>query len=139
MAADQPEAAFPSRGRILIADYERGTTIPLQYLMEQSGYEVRTTVSGEETLQTASAFKPDLILLEGMIANPDGFETCLALRNHPDLTNVRILFVSAMTRDVDIARGLAAGADGYITKPFSNSDIMDHVRKLLEVSDGSNQ
>jgi len=107
--------------------------------MEQSGYEVRIATSGEETLRIASTFKPDLVLLEGMIANPDGFETCQALRNHPELANLRILFVSAMTRDVDIARGLAAGADGYITKPFSNSDIMDHLRKLVEISDGSDQ
>ena len=139
MTADQPESARSPRGRILIADYERGTAVPLKYLMEQSGYEVRTAVSGEEALEVAAAFKPDLILLEGMISNPDGFETCQAFRNHPDLASIRILFVSAMTRDVDIARGLAAGADGYITKPFSNADIMDHVRKLLELSDGSDQ
>lgn len=139
MAADQPDATCPPRGRILIADYEKGTTIPLRYLMEQSGYEVRTAESGESTLRIAAAFKPDLILLEGMIARPDGFETCQTLRNNPDLRSVRILFVSAMTRDIDIARGLAAGADGYITKPFSNSDIMDHLRKLLEISDGSDE
>lgn len=139
MAADQPESALPPRGRILIADYEKGTAIPLKYLMEQSGYEVRTAASGEEALAVAASFKPDLVLLEGMISNPDGFETCQTLRNHPELSRLRILFVSAMTRDVDIARGLAAGADGYITKPFSNSDIMDHVRKLLELGDGSDQ
>ena len=139
MAADQPEPVSLPRGRILIADHEKGTTIPLMYLMEQSGYEVRTAASGDETLQVATAFKPDLVLLEGMISNPDGFETCQALRNHPQLSDVRSLFVSAMARDIDVARGLAAGADGYITKPFSNSDIMDHVRRLLELNDGSNQ
>jgi DNA-binding response OmpR family regulator len=139
MTADQSEPLAPPRGRILIADYETGTTTPLKYLMEQSGYDVRTVGSGEEALQVAAAFKPDLVLLEGMISNPDGFETCQALRNQPETAAVRILFVSAMTRDIDIARGLAAGADGYITKPFSNSDIMDHVRKLLEISDGSDQ
>ena len=139
MAADQPASALPQRGRILIADDQKGTAIPLKYLMEQSGYEVRLAVSGAEALETAVAFKPDLVLLEGMISNPDGFETCQTLRSHPKLAKVRILFVSAMTREVDIARGLAAGADGYITKPFSNADIMDHLRRLLELSNGSDQ
>jgi DNA-binding response OmpR family regulator len=139
MATDQPETALRPRGRILIADYETGTTIPLKYLMEQSGYAVSIAKSGEETLRMAATYKPDLILLEAMLSNPDGFEICQTIRNTPDLAAARILFVSSMTRDIDVAKGLASGADGYITKPFSNSDIMDHVRKLLEIADGSDE
>lgn len=139
MAADQSDSAPRLRGRILIADHEQGTTIPLTYLMEQSGYEVRTTDSGEATLEIVATYKPDLILLEAMIANPDGFEICQTIRDNPDWAAIRILFVSAMARDMDVAKGLASGADGYITKPFSNSEIMDHVRKLLEIADGSDE
>ena len=130
MAADQPDSASRPRGRILIADQEQGTTIPLTYLMEQSGYEVRTANSGEATLRIAADYRPDLILLEAMISNPDGFEICQTIRDDPDLAATCVLFVSAMARDIDVAKGLASGADGYITKPFSNSEIMDHVRKL---------
>ncbi|MGD9330440.1 MAG: response regulator [Desulfobacterales bacterium] len=139
MAADRSDAGSPPLGRILIADNEQGTTIPLRYLMEKSGYAVQSATSGEETLQAVADFKPDLILLEAMISNPDGFEICHTIRNSPHLAKTRILFVSAMARDMDIAKGLASGADGYITKPFSNSEIMDHVRKILEVADGSYQ
>jgi len=139
MATDQPDSTSPPRGRILIADHEQGTTIPLTYLMEQSGYEVRTADSGEATLRIVTNYKPDLILIEAMIANPDGFEICQTIRDNPDRAATRILFVSAMARDMDIAKGLASGADGYITKPFSNSEIMDHVRKLLEIADGSDE
>lgn len=139
MAADQPDSAFRPRGRVLIADHEQGTTVPLTYLMEQSGYEVRTAASGEATLRIAAEYKPDLILLEAMLSNPDGFEICQSIRGNPDLTATRILFVSAMARDMDVAKGLASGADGYITKPFSNSEIMDHVRKLLEITDGPDE
>lgn len=139
MATDRSEALSHTLGRILIADHEQGTTIPLRYLMEKSGYEVQSTASGEETLQAVVDFKPDLILLEAVISNPDGFEICHTIRNTPDLAKTRILFVSAMARHMDVAKGLASGADGYITKPFSNSEIMDHVRKLLEVVDGSDQ
>jgi DNA-binding response OmpR family regulator len=74
-----------------------------------------------------------------MLASPDGFEICQTIRDDPELTGTRILFVSAMTRDMDVAKGMASGADGYITKPFSNSEIMDHVRKLLEITDGSDE
>jgi len=139
MAADRPDSAFRPQKRILIADHEQGTTIPLTYLMTQSGYAVRTVNSGETALQMASDYKPDLILLEAMLANPDGFEICRTIRETPTLAATRILFVSAMARDIDVAKGLASGADGYITKPFSNSEIMDHVRKLLEIADGSDE
>lgn len=107
--------------------------------MTQTGYTVRTVSSGEAALQEAADYKPDLILLEAMLANPDGFEICRAIRETPALAATRILFVSAMARDIDVAKGLASGADGYITKPFSNSEIMDHVRKLLEIADGSDE
>ncbi len=137
MATDPSDVISRFRGRILIADHEPGTTIPLKYLMEKSGYEVRSTSRGEETLQAVASYKPDLILLEAMISDPDGFEICRIIRNTPELAATRIIFVSAMARDMDVAKGLASGADGYITKPFSNSDIMDHVRKLLEIVDGS--
>jgi DNA-binding response OmpR family regulator len=139
MATDPSDAASRPRGRILIADHEPGTTIPLKYLMEQSGYEVRTASNGETALQLIVDYTPDLVLLEAMIANPDGFEICQTVRETPQLSTTRILFVSAMTRDIDVAKGMASGADGYITKPFSNSEIMDHVRKLLEIANGSDE
>ncbi len=139
MAATNPSAAAPSRRKILIADYETGTTTPLKFLMEQSGYDVRVAADGSEALRLAAAYKPDLVLLEAMIADPDGFEICQLIRENPELAATRIVFVSAMIRDVDIAKGFALGADGYIKKPFANAEIMDHVRKLLELNDGSDQ
>ncbi len=139
MAAANPNAVIPPRRKILIADYETGTTTPLKFLMEQSGYEVRVAADGSEALRLAVAYKPDLVLLEAMIADPDGFEICQLIRENPDLAETRIVFVSAMIRDVDIAKGLALGADGYIKKPFANAEIMDHVRKLLELNDGPDQ
>ncbi len=139
MAATDSDVTPPPRRKILIADYETGTTAPLRFLMEQSGYEVQIAADGEEALRLAAASKPDLVLLEAIISNPDGFEICQLIRENPDLAATRIVFVSAMIRDVDIAKGMALGADGYIKKPFANAEIMDHVRKLLELNDGSDQ
>ena len=139
MTATAPDVDSPPRRKILIADHETGTTVPPKFLMEQSGYEVRVTADGEETLRMAKVYKQDLVLLEAMIANPDGFEICQLIRENPDLAATRIVFVSAMIREIDIAKGMALGADGYIKKPFANADIMDHVRKLLELSDGPDQ
>jgi DNA-binding response OmpR family regulator len=135
----EPDGVTRQPRSVLIADHESGTSIPLRYLMEQSGYTVHTAASGEEALRAIAAHKPDLVLLEAMIANPDGFEICQLVRSNPDLRDTRVVFVSAMAREVDIAKGLALGADGYITKPFSNSEIMDHVRKLLDVTDGPDE
>jgi DNA-binding response OmpR family regulator len=139
MAATEADFTPPPRRKILIADHETGTTVPLKFLMEQSGYEVRVATDGEAAVQMALNYKPDLILLEAMISNPDGFEICQLIREHPELAATRIVFVSAMTREIDIAKGMALGADGYVKKPFANADIMDHVRKLLEIADGPDQ
>ena len=139
MTAQDSDVASSPRRKIMIADHETGTTTPLKFLMERSGYEVRVVSDGEEALRLCATYKPDLVLLEAMIANPDGFEICQLIRENPELANTRIIFVSAMTRDVDIAKGMALGADGYIKKPFANAEIMDHVRRLLELSDGPDQ
>ena len=139
MTALDSDVTSSPRRKIMIADYETGTTVPLKFLMEQSGYDVRVVSDGEEALRLAATYQPDLILLEAMIANPDGFEVCQLIREDPVLSHTRIVFVTAMARDVDIAKGMALGADGYIKKPFANAEIMDHVRKLLELTDGPDQ
>jgi CheY-like chemotaxis protein len=124
---------------ILIADYALGTIVPLRYLMEQSGYRVLAAASGHKALELIQTHKPDLVLLEAMIADPDGFEVCQQVRQDPTLRHTPIVFVSAMTREVDVEKAMALGAAAYIKKPFSNSEIMDNVRKLLELSDGPDQ
>ncbi|MCG7851931.1 MAG: response regulator, partial [Methanosarcinaceae archaeon] len=76
-------------------------------------------------------FIPDLILLDITIPGIDGFEVCQAVRNIPERQHTKIIFLSAMGRDMDIAKGMAIGADAYITKPFSNADVVKKVKDLL--------
>ena len=118
--------------KILIVDDEPNIVIPLQFLMEQKGYETLVAQSGEEALEMISKEKPDLVLLDIMLPGVDGFEVCEIIRLNPEWRNTRVIFLTAKGRDVDIAKGMVLGADEYITKPFSNQQIIDAVTKLLK-------
>lgn len=117
---------------ILIVDDEQSIIVPLNFLMEQKGYNVITASSGEEAVDKISKFRPDLILLDIIHPGLDGFEICQIVRENPEWKDTRIIIVTTMVRDVYVAKGLAFGADAYITKPFSNSEIMKQVRELLK-------
>ena len=118
--------------KILIVDDEPNIVIPLQFLMEQNGYLTLVAQSGEEALESISKEKPDLVLLDIMLPGVDGFEVCEIVRLNPEWRKIRIIFLTAKGRDVDIAKGMVLGADEYITKPFSNQQIINAVTKLLE-------
>lgn len=118
--------------KILIVDDEPNIVVPLQFLMEQNGYEVRVAETGEAAIEEITRFRPDLILLDIMLPGIDGFELCQSIKEDPDMPDSRILFISALGREIDIAKGLAMGGDGYISKPFSNTYIISRVKHLLE-------
>lgn len=118
--------------KILIVDDEPNIVVPLQFLMEQNGYQALVAQSGEEALEIISKEQPDLVLLDIMLPGIDGFEVCEIVRLKPEWRHIRIIFLTAKGRDVDIAKGMVLGADEYITKPFSNRKIIDAVSKLLK-------
>lgn len=117
--------------KILIVDDEPSITVPLKYLMEQHRFEVMVVHSGEEALIAIDQFMPDLILLDVMLPAVDGFQVCQNLKSDAKYRSVKVVFLSAMTRDMDIAKGSTLGADAYITKPFSNADVVKQVKDLL--------
>jgi len=119
---------------ILIVDDEPNIVVPLQFLMEQNGYRTLVAQSGEEALESISKERPDLVLLDIMLPGIDGFEVCEIIRLKPEWRHIRIIFLTAKGREVDVAKGLILGADEYITKPFSNQQIVETVKKLLEES-----
>lgn len=116
---------------ILIVDDEPNIVVPLQFLMEQNGYRVIVASTGEEAIETILKYDIDLILLDIMLPGIDGFEVCEIVRLNPEWRNTKIIFLTAKGRDVDVAKGMVLGADSYITKPFSNSEIVNSVKKLL--------
>lgn len=117
--------------KILIVDDEPSITVPLKFLMEQHQFHVMVVHSGEDALAAIEHFEPDLLLLDVMLPTVDGFQICQAVRDNPRQKNLRVVFLSAMTRDLDIAKGNTLGADAYITKPFSNADVVRQVKDLL--------
>ena len=121
--------------KILIVDDEPNIVVPLQFLIEQNGFQVMVAASGEESLEAISKFRPDLILLDIMLPGIDGYEVCEIVRLNPEWRNTKIIFLTAMGRDVDIAKGMVLGADDYITKPFSNKEIIAKINKLLNNND----
>lgn len=117
--------------KILIVDDEPNIVVPLEFLMEQNGFQVMIAQSGEESLEIIAKDRPDLILLDIMLPGIDGFEVCEIVRLNSEWKDIRIIFLTAKGREVDIAKGMVLGADEYITKPFSNEHIVRRVRELL--------
>ena len=117
--------------KILIVDDEPSITVPLKFLMEQNQFAVMVVHSGEDALSAIEHFAPDLVLLDVMLPTVDGFQVCQNLKSDPRRQTIKVVFLSAMTRDMDIAKGNTLGADAYITKPFSNADVVRQVKDLL--------
>lgn len=117
--------------RILIADDEPNIVISLEFLMQRNGYEVATAADGEQALRLLEEFKPDLILLDIMLPVRNGFEVCQRIRENTAWKHTKIIMLTAKGREVEVAKGLALGADVYITKPFATKELLASVRQLL--------
>ena len=117
--------------KILIADDEPNILITLEYLMKREGYAVSVARDGAEALDTLRRERPTLLLLDVMMPTKTGFEVCQEVRVDDELKDTLILILTAKGRDTDVAKGLALGADDYITKPFSTKELVRKVRELL--------
>jgi DNA-binding response OmpR family regulator len=117
---------------ILIVDDEPNIVVPIQFLLEQQGYRIMTAERGEDALDLIYQYKPDLVLLDIMLPGIDGYELCEIVRLNPNFRNIKIIFLTALGSEVEIAKGLTLGADAYITKPFSNAALVAKIKELLK-------
>jgi len=117
-----------------VVDDEASIVLSLEFLMKQAGFRVRVANDGEAALAAVAEDPPDLILLDAMMPKRNGFDVCQTIRANPDWSRVRILMLTAKGRDVERDKGLALGADDYITKPFSTREVVDRVKLLLATS-----
>jgi DNA-binding response OmpR family regulator len=105
--------------------------------MKKAGYEVRTARDGEEALAEMRKARPDLVLLDVMMPKRNGFDVCEMIRANPEWKDVRVIMLTAKGRDVEREKGLAVGADDYITKPFSTREVVERVSRWLAGAPGS--
>ena len=116
---------------VLIADDEPNIVISLEFLLEQDGYRVLVARDGNEALEAIAREVPDLVLLDIMLPRLSGYDVCQRIRQNPAWAKVRVIMLTARGREVEVTKGLALGADAYVTKPFSTRDLLDQVRQLL--------
>jgi DNA-binding response OmpR family regulator len=117
--------------RVLIADDEPNIVTSLEFLMSKSGYEVAIARHGDEALALVESFRPDLVLLDVMMPRRSGYEVCQRMRERPEWGHIKIVMLSAKGREAEVSKGLAIGADAYVTKPFSNRELLARVGLLL--------
>ncbi|AXQ92732.1 response regulator [Cereibacter azotoformans] len=117
--------------RILVVEDEDNIAIALDYLITREGYEHDRVASGAEALGRIRATHPDLVLLDVMLPEVSGYEICQGVRLDPTLADVKILMMTARGSAIERKKGLALGADGFISKPFELKALREEVRRLL--------
>jgi DNA-binding response OmpR family regulator len=120
------------KGKILVVDDENYILHILDFSLGAEGYEVITAEDGEAAVRKCREERPDLVVLDVMMPKMDGFEVCRSIKRDPDLAGTPVILLSAKARDVDQKQGYEAGADDYITKPFSPGRLVDRVHGLLK-------
>jgi DNA-binding response OmpR family regulator len=115
--------------KILIADDEPHIVTALEFLLK--GYELYVARNGDEALALIESAPPDLVLLDVMMPVRSGYEVCRQIRARPELAGIKVVMLSAKGGQADVRKGMDAGADLYITKPFSNRELLEKITALL--------
>ena len=119
---------------ILIVDDTLTGRKALELLLKEEGYRLAFASNGDEALRRAGEFEPDVILLDVMMPGMDGFEVCQRMRSDPDLLDVPILMLSSLTDRNDRLKGISAGADDFISKPFDKAELLIRVRTIIRLN-----
>jgi two-component system, OmpR family, phosphate regulon response regulator PhoB len=117
--------------RVLVAEDDSSISQLLSYNLEKQGYDVDVAMDGEEALLRVEEAMPDLVLLDWMLPKVAGIEVCRRLRARPDARNIPIIMLTARGEETDRIRGLDTGADDYVVKPFSMTELMARVKAVL--------
>lgn len=116
---------------VLVVEDEPNIVMSLEFLMKKAGYAVRVARDGDAAVRALEEQAPDLMLLDVMMPGRGGFDICQLVRSNPDWAHVKIIMLTAKGREVEREKGMALGADDYITKPFSTRDVVERVRQYL--------
>lgn len=125
--------------RVLVVDDEPNIVLSLEFLMQQAGFEVSTAADGETALELVGKTPPNLLLLDISLPGISGFEVLETLRAQEAFRKLPIVMLTAHGREVEREKGLALGADDYITKPFSTRQLVEKVKMLLQEQDSQGE
>ena len=134
MTQIRPDRAQPTRAQpatILVADDEQDIRELVAYRLSRAGYTIIEARDGQEALELAADQAPDMAVLDVMMPRLNGVDLTKRFRHTPATERMPILLMSASVQEADISRGFAAGADGYLTKPFTPDQLLTRVRELL--------
>jgi len=118
--------------KILIADDNENIRDALTYLLEDEGYELLLAKDGADTLRKVRELKPDILFLDIMMPEVNGYDVCRTIKNDPDLKSIYVIMLTAKGQVAEQERGKEVGADEYIVKPFSPMEILARVKNLLQ-------
>ena len=119
------------KNRILVVEDEESLLKLESILLSSKGYSVTGVMDGRSALEEVKANKPDLVILDIMLPEIDGFEVCRRIKEDPAISHIQVLMLTAKKNSQDIARGQQVGCDAYITKPFKSAKVLDMVQELL--------
>jgi DNA-binding response OmpR family regulator len=117
--------------KILVVDDEPNVVRSLRFVLEKEGYDVSSAVNGEEAMAKIQEIKPKLVFLDVMMPKKNGYEVCKEVKDNSSLSDTHIIMLTAKGQEADREKGFDAGADEFMTKPFSLMTVVDRVKKLL--------
>jgi DNA-binding response OmpR family regulator len=123
--------AAPRLGRVLVVEDEQDVAELIRFNLGREGYDVRVALNGAEALRQVREFRPEVILLDIMVPQLNGWEVCRRLKQEPETRSVPIILVTGRVEEGDKVLGFELGADDYVTKPFSPRELVARVRALL--------
>lgn len=121
---------------VLLVEDEDNIALALEHLIERQGYRLSRVADGDAAMAAIAEVRPDLVVLDVMLPGSSGYEVCQSIRRDSSLSGIKILMMTARGGEVERRKGLALGADAFLTKPFATSDLTDQINDLLaEASD----
>lgn len=116
---------------VFIVEDEDNIALALEYLLGRQGYRLRRIADGAEAFEAISADRPDLVVLDVMLPNRSGYEICQMIRGDAGLVDTKVLMMTARGGEVERRKGLALGADAFLTKPFATRDLTEQIDALI--------
>lgn len=117
---------------VLLVEDEDNIALALEHLIGRQGYRLRREADGDAAMSAITEDHPDLVVLDVMLPGRSGYEICQSIRRDNRLTGIKVLMMTARGGEVERRKGMALGADAFLTKPFATSDLTDQIKALLE-------